>query len=356
MNPKSDSTPVPIGPTLELDNSAPAAGHAKVLGELSRLMRGVAEAREQAARNEKLLVQAQERFAAEFVPLLENVVRWKRACLTALLNQLKAGWMKPRQAAKIHDAVEWLIFELEENFDQDLSDLRKDFLVLPCLSDEEGEEIRAGTEEFGASFDEFMGFFEPGPGPEPEDHPGRYRQQKRGTGAKTKAKQRAEEQEQSLLGDMRGLYLLLARALHPDKETDPALRAEKTAWMQKLSAAYQARNLHGLFDILARNPLNAIGPYLSVTPIATLKAYAKRLRREVAALRSEADAILEKSDPRVSSFFTLARFNEHLFRQEIAAVKRLSQATRSNAKGWLTREGVLELIELLKTRSPVEIL
>jgi hypothetical protein len=60
--------------------------------------------------------------------------------------------------------------------------------------------------------------------------------------------------------------------------------------MQKVTAAYGARDLAKLLDILAQDPLGSVGPYLSAAPLAAVNGFAKRLRRELAALRAKAEA------------------------------------------------------------------
>jgi curved DNA-binding protein CbpA len=45
-------------------------------------------------------------------------------------------------------------------------------------------------------------------------------------------------------------YLQLARELHPDKVQDPQKQAERTAQMQELTEAWQARNLTRILELL----------------------------------------------------------------------------------------------------------
>lgn len=71
---------------------------------------------------------------------------------------------------------------------------------------------------------------------------------------KPSAKQQAREtaREQSNEGASRALrevYRKLASELHPDRETDPVLRVQKTAAMQKANRAYEARDLLALLEL-----------------------------------------------------------------------------------------------------------
>ncbi len=57
---------------------------------------------------------------------------------------------------------------------------------------------------------------------------------------------------------------LPAKAMVENPNVDPGRREEKTAWMQKVTAAYSERDLAKLLDILVKNPLDSVAPYLSL--------------------------------------------------------------------------------------------
>jgi hypothetical protein len=160
-------------------------------------------------------------------------------------------------------------------------------------------------------------------------------------------------QEQSLSGDIRALYLILARALHPDKESNPALREAKTVWMQKVTAAYAKRDLAMLLDILARNPLEAVGPYLAEAPRKTLQGFAKRLRREQAALAILAAKAGEWLHPGFARFLKDGAPDEARIARHTADLSRLVKLSRQRATVYRTRAGTEELVEGLK-RHPWE--
>lgn len=124
-----------------------------------------------------------------------------------------------------------------------------------------------------------------------------------------------KSQDTGLFGDIRALYLMLARALHPDKESDEQRRTEKTAWMQKVTQAYASKNLGDLLDILMRNPLNAIGPYLAEAPLKTLKGFSKRLKRELTELRKTKDRYAEQFNPIVLSMIRKGAFSEQAYKR-----------------------------------------
>lgn len=63
----------------------------------------------------------------------------------------------------------------------------------------------------------------------------------------TRRAQQAAEQAQQATQSLREVYRKLASALHPDRESDPAERARKTALMQRANEAYAN---HRLLDLL----------------------------------------------------------------------------------------------------------
>jgi hypothetical protein len=76
---------------------------------------------------------------------------------------------------------------------------------------------------------------------------------------------------------LREVYRRVASSVHPDRETDPAARARKTALMQEANRAYAAQDLLGLLEMLGDK--NA-----SLAPYQTLLAeQLVALEREVAA-------------------------------------------------------------------------
>ena len=70
--------------------------------------------------------------------------------------------------------------------------------------------------------------------------------------AKSKGKKQTEQQAQDAEGALRLIYRQLASALHPDRETNPAEHARKTALMSDANAAYARRDLLALLQLQLR--------------------------------------------------------------------------------------------------------
>ncbi|MBS0622505.1 MAG: hypothetical protein JSR80_06070 [Verrucomicrobia bacterium] len=60
---------------------------------------------------------------------------------------------------------------------------------------------------------------------------------------------KAKELEKLQREGLGTLYKQLAKALHPDLEQDPSVKAEKEQWMKRLTTAYENEDLHTLLSI-----------------------------------------------------------------------------------------------------------
>ena len=85
---------------------------------------------------------------------------------------------------------------------------------------------------------------------------------------------------------LRRLYRQLASALHPDRETDPTLHAQKTALMSEANAAYARKDLVTLMDIQQRAALADPGMVAGL-PDDKLKALTLLVKAQVAELERQ---------------------------------------------------------------------
>ncbi|HLP42445.1 MAG TPA: hypothetical protein VK465_13135, partial [Fibrobacteria bacterium] len=286
------------------------------------------------------------RLRKELAPLEEQLLRARLETFRVLGGHLREGRLRKRSASLLKEALRGLADELEFDFGLDLREDRRIYLG-EHSEDIEDATVQAGRPGTGAhkradgdlrdEDDDPMAWDEDG-GPRPMGdgdgkaggNKGKYGPSEEGRSRRKRpdskaAKMRAEK-EQALAGDIRALYLLLARALHPDKESNPALREAKTTWMQKVTTAYANKDLAILLDILVCNPLEAVGPYLSQAPLKTVQGFAKRLRRDLAALRRQA----ERAEEWIHPFF--ARFVRQDGAVDEAAVARHLGGLRREVK------------------------
>lgn len=351
--------------TLFGEEVSAETGHSKTLRNLAKLMAGIAEARQRVVRNETLVQDLIDRLDRELRPLQNQYMETRIETLRVLGACLNKPWLKKRDAKRLREALCGLADELEEEFGVDLEAERTTLLGQEYMSEEEEREFDAVQEMIHASMDAFLNNSAPGSrpggghpgGPEsrvdetslhdPEDGPKRRRKAGAGAGADAKGAAKAKEEE-AMAGDIRALYLLLARALHPDKEADEGRRREKTAWMQKVTAAYGERKLADLLDIMARNPLDSVGPYLSQAPLKTVQGFAKRLRRELTLLRKQADAPRYGMPPEIRVMLGPEGVNEKPFKAHLAGARKQVKFVKERLESYRERATVEELVVMLR--------
>lgn len=96
----------------------------------------------------------------------------------------------------------------------------------------------------------------------------------------------AEQLQQNAAGLLRQMFRQLASALHPDRETNEALRLQKTALMSQANAAYDRKDLVALMHLQVQSALMAPG---AAAPLADekLAALTILLKQQVASLERE---------------------------------------------------------------------
>lgn len=339
---------MPIGKVTTAETS-----QGKTLNKLAKLMEDIAEVRKTIVMREALVKELQNQLAKNMQPIEEKVVDLRIKTLRVLAGYLKSPLLKKREYRILHESLCELADELEFQYNIDLEKERTTLLgqvkSTDIFEDNFEDEFMTAMEEFlsqrenknsRSSQSEQNGF-----NPHEDDdfiNPHQY-----GGRKKTKANTKKSEEEETIEGDIRALYLLLARALHPDKENDFAKQQEKTVWMQKVTAAYGAHNLAALLDILAQNPLDCVGPYLSQAPKKTVEGFAKRLRRELTILRNQADAVYESIHPDFQDFIRNDKLNMPRMKGFFAAAKRELGGLKNRLKMYQELPDVHEFITLL---------
>jgi hypothetical protein len=103
---------------------------------------------------------------------------------------------------------------------------------------------------------------------------------------KTAVQQRREAEAQLATQSVREVFRKLASALHPDRETDAAQRAAKTALMQKVNQAYAASDLLALLELqLQIEQVDAA--HIADAGAQRLKHYNKVLAEQLGELKAE---------------------------------------------------------------------
>jgi hypothetical protein len=378
---------------------------------LTTLLADIAAIRSELGRQSELLRDLHHRLDAELRPWENKLASARRETLRILGRQCREGWLPRRDAERLREALRGLADELEAGFGLDLSEERREFLdqivmtaaeaAARALAERDSREARlealrkaignedgpreatarekrgrmdtlrktlqgngaetAGAETAGAGNEDTSAASgeaaRKAPGAKDKDgaakgkgDTGKGARDAKGHGdarGRTRFAQAELEEETAFGGDIRALYLLLARALHPDKEADPARQKEKTAWMQKVTAAYGARDLAKLLDILAQDPLGSVGPYLSAAPLAAVNGFAKRLRRELAALRAKAEAGHSGVHVTLRRFLGSQGINEGEVKRYAAEMKKEVRFVKERNEWYRERSAVEEMLKAM---------
>jgi hypothetical protein len=319
----------------------------KALHNLSGLMNEISGCRRELGRRESVVSGFERQLQADLRPMEAKMVEIRIDTLRILGRHLKAGWLGKRAREALESALYDLANELESEYDADLRDDRlrifgEDFPV--AMEDDDGVGNGADPDADRSFYREADFTRASEKGSDEGGGQGGRAGFRAGPGAKAEGRD-----EGSSAGDIRALYLMLARALHPDKEPDASRREEKTSWMQKVVAAYESRDLARLLDILSANPLDAVGPYLSQAPLKTVQGYAKRLRRELETLRARLASLDARLDPFLASFIREGKVNEAAYKRHLAEVRKELKFMKERRDAYRTSQGLKQLIEALGT-------
>jgi hypothetical protein len=100
------------------------------------------------------------------------------------------------------------------------------------------------------------------------------------TKAQINKAKRIKEQEDAKKRDLKSLYKQLAKALHPDLESDPTLKNHKEDWMKRLTTAYADGDLRQLLQI-EMEWLGEEATNLSAAGDEKLKVYSAVLKEQI---------------------------------------------------------------------------
>ncbi len=103
---------------------------------------------------------------------------------------------------------------------------------------------------------------------------------------------RRKVEADALTQSVREIYRKLASSLHPDREPDATVRAEKTALMQRINIAYQNKDLLALLTLqMEVEQINSAS--LGDVPEARLAQYNQILREQLDTLKAQQQTLLQ---------------------------------------------------------------
>jgi hypothetical protein len=361
--------PQPVKPTL----TAAQRKFQKLSAEIER-------SRLQLRDLQALVPRLQARFEAELIPLYDRLTAARAARVRAIDAALESGVKLGRRQRE--DLVDWLTEEcdallldaaepdagLVEIYDrhsdhrwQEMDSERAAFdrkMTEGLARAQFGDDIVDGVDAEDA--DELMrAIFErleqrasdgaeraqASAGPEVRRKPG-----KREQAHQARLEREAKEGSQSV----RDIYRKLASALHPDREADPARRAERTALMQRVNIAYEAGDLLGLLTLqheaegLAGIDATALPEDRLAVFLRVLGEQLVTLNREIAGLvQYLADAAGPGGRIRWTARENEADFERHLreVRQELKQLE--SEVARATGRATV-KDYLRELVERMR--------
>lgn len=208
------------------------------------------------------------------------------ALLVDLLQDLLLEGQDPELIA-IHDRYSDLTFAENQDFGMAFSQEMIEKMTGVDLGDQHGAQ---NLEELFAKAQEEMQRKET---IKKEKRERRKGKKESGDTAETKTSAASEQREQAakeITQSVREVYRKLASALHPDRETDAGEREKKTALMQRVNQAYEARDLLTLLNLqleieqIDTDHLNALSE-------KRLAHYIEVLREQLAELKAELLAV-----------------------------------------------------------------
>jgi hypothetical protein len=131
--------------------------------------------------------------------------------------------------------------------------------------------------------------------------------------------ERDRQREQQQLKSIRSLYLSLAKALHPDTETDPTKKTHKEELMKKVTTAYADKDLATLLKLELEWVADESHD-LDTLPDEKLKLYIASLKEQIAALEAEHAAVVY--NPRYMPISDIAILPENLARIAIEEMEK----------------------------------
>lgn len=121
------------------------------------------------------------------------------------------------------------------------------------------------------------------------------REARRAKRAPTARERAAEQQQLDAKASLRTIFRQLASALHPDRETDPAERARKTALMSEVNAAYAANDLSTMLRLQLQIAQLDAGAIARMTD-EKLASMSVLLKEQVSTLESDLAMALHRAE------------------------------------------------------------
>jgi hypothetical protein len=285
--------------------------------EFNRLMKRLEGARTKHAREQTRLDGALELTIRELMPLIEKsnglnrdfVFFGRQALQSMKLTPKRRRWFGDLLSGKAADlladpvgikeeemeALELVIEEfgpseadrqMKEEESDDLEFLRA---MVEEVAEEAGVDLNLDDLDFQGDPEEFKRILEE----RLDESLGRNKPVKprKPTKAQLEKQRKLAEQEEAKKRDFKSLFKQLAKALHPDLETDPLLKEHKEAWMKRLNTAYASGDLRDMLQI-EMEWLGEEAGNLAEAGEEKLRVYCVVLKEQLADLKRQTQQLL----------------------------------------------------------------
>ena len=362
----------PVDPGLIITKAAKEA-LSPAQTEFNRLMKRLENARAKHLREQTKLDGLLLATSRDLMPLVENVHRTD----LQILNDVVEALDTVKLSAKRRELLEDLVCAKAGNLLDDPAGLNdKDIAGLGEIlekfdtEEEDDEEFGLSDEEEAEEFDHLRAMLESAaaqagvkldlsdldPSMDPADFERIFKErlqeaaenQEKADAAKPARKQtkaqinkakRIKEQEDAKKRDLKSLYKQLAKALHPDLESDPTLKSHKEDWMKRLTTAYANGDLRGLLQI-EMEWLGEEATNLSTAGDEKLKVYCAVLKEQIREQKEKTEWL--EDEPQ---YFPLRRFSDP-YTGKMASPTRILKELKESVRDHL---GMLKKLRGTKT-------
>ena len=290
--------------------------------EFNRVMKKLEDERAKHQRKQKQLDELMAVLIRDIMPMLENLNRANRDLVFHVANAMHGIKLSKKRISSLKDLVEELADELLSDpcgiSEEDVCEIQKvveqlhppeDQALLDAEAAEEFDFMRSMLESVAknAGLDLDLSDLDPNMNPadlerqmeerfraaaEANHSRKQSRPRKQTKAQKEKAAMQAEIEE-AKKRDIKSLYKQLAKALHPDLETDASLKDHKEVWMKRLTSAYAEGNLRELLQI-EMEWLGEEAGNLASAGDEKLKVYCAVLKEQIADMKLRTNSLIRE--------------------------------------------------------------
>ncbi len=346
--------------TLPIISTKPEKVLSKAQTQFNRLVIQIDQLKTQISGLEAEFSTLRVRLSKEVLPLMSDYQKKRKDFVLKLDEVYDGGALKKGELKSLSRHIAELSFQLYQELEEEDEVLKGLHEKHADVSIEESQSM--ASEAYQEVFKDIFGIDLDIK--EMEDNPAEYWEKKQEEWSADRAKRKKtakqlqkEEQlaaeEKLLVKDARTVYTTLVKEIHPDKEQDEDARLWKTQLMQKVTQAYQSKDLYELLKLQIEYKLTS-DEWLDDALEDQLERYNTLLQRQVAELRNEKQNLTHGPNARL--YFDFFGSNDKVsaakFNRQVAtlrhSVKMLDEQMRIAADPAILREYLKEVKRMHK--------